>query len=130
MGIKQGAQDCFNLKPSTNLIVIPEREQIASKSRFPVLKLDWELFLFPKGNATMTDLMSNMGDFVRSRRKAAKMTQQELGELAGVGTRFISDFERGKPTVRLAEVDAVLAVFGKSIGIVDRPRGEEKSDDQ
>jgi len=73
--------------------------------------------------------MNNIGNFVRSRRKAAQMTQQELGELAGVGTRFISDFERGKPTVRLAEVDAVLAVFGKVVGIVDRPRGAEKSDE-
>ncbi len=56
------------------------------------------------------------------------MTQRELGELAGVGIRFISDLERGKLTVRLAEVDAVLSVFGKTIGIVERPRGEEKSD--
>lgn len=72
--------------------------------------------------------MQKVGEFVRSRRKAACMTQRELGELAGVGIRFISDLERGKSTVRLAEVDAVLSVFGKTLGIVERPRGEEKSD--
>jgi predicted transcriptional regulator len=53
------------------------------------------------------------------------MTQRELGELAGVGTRFISELERGKPSVRLSVVNKVLAVFGKSLGIVDAPRQDE-----
>jgi y4mF family transcriptional regulator len=66
----------------------------------------------------------DVGTFVRKRRKAAGMTQQELAEVAGVGTRFISELERGKQTVRLAEVNAVLAVFGKALGIVEQLRGE------
>lgn len=66
--------------------------------------------------------MNEIGKFIWERRKAAKLTQQELGELAGVGTRFISDLERGKPTVRLLELNQVLAVFGKMVGIVDAPR--------
>jgi predicted transcriptional regulator len=53
------------------------------------------------------------------------MTQRELGELAAVGTRFISELERGKPSVRLSVVNKVLAVFGKSLGIVDAPRQDE-----
>ena len=73
--------------------------------------------------------MSAVGEFVRRRRKAAKLTQQGLGELAGVGTRFISDLERGKQTIRLLELDLVLAVFGKSIGIVDRPKEPEQVDE-
>ena len=66
-----------------------------------------------------------IGTFVRDRRKAGQMTQRELGELAGVGTRFISELERGKPSVRLSVVNKVLAVFGKSLGIVDAPRQDE-----
>ena len=66
-----------------------------------------------------------IGTFVRDRRKAGQMTQRELGELAGVGTRFISELERGKPSVRLNVVNKVLAVFGKSLGIVDAPRQDE-----
>lgn len=73
--------------------------------------------------------MSAVGEFVRRRRKAAKLTQLALGELAGVGTRFISDLERGKQTIRLLELDLVLAVFGKSIGIVDRPKEPEQVDE-
>jgi len=64
----------------------------------------------------------SLGDFVRTRRKASRLSQKDLGELAGVGTRFISELERGKPTVRLNEVNKVLAVFGKRLGIVDAPK--------
>jgi predicted transcriptional regulator len=47
------------------------------------------------------------------------MTQAHLGELAEVGRRFIVELESGKPTVRLDRVNAVLAVFGKRLGVVD-----------
>jgi len=50
------------------------------------------------------------------------MTQRDLAELAGVGTRFISELERGKESVRLGAVNAVLAVFGKQIGLVELER--------
>ncbi len=70
----------------------------------------------------MTSRNNKIGAFVKERRRAAKLTQQELAEIAGVGTRFVSELERGKATVRLAEVDAVLRVFGKRIGIVDSAR--------
>lgn len=69
-----------------------------------------------------TVFSQQIGEFVRSRRKASGLTQQELGELAGVGTRFISELERDKVTVRLDVVNKVLAVFGKSLGISDAPR--------
>lgn len=65
-----------------------------------------------------------IGDFIRERRQANQMTQQELGELAGVGTRFVSELERGKPTLRLDAVNRVLWVFGRMLGIVDAPREE------
>ena len=67
-----------------------------------------------------------IGTFVRDRRKAGQMTQRELGELASVGTRFISELERGKPSVRLSVVNKVLAVFGKSLWNVDAPRQDEQ----
>jgi y4mF family transcriptional regulator len=70
------------------------------------------------------DLGKDIGEFVRQRRKAADMSQRELGELAGVGTRFVSELERGKPTVRLDAVNKVVAVFGKTLGLVDAPKRE------
>jgi y4mF family transcriptional regulator len=73
------------------------------------------------------DFGQEIGEFVRSRRKASDLTQRELGELAGVGTRFVSELERGKASVRLDVVNRVLAVFGKSLGIVDAPRKDDES---
>lgn len=67
----------------------------------------------------------SIGQYVRWRRQAAGITQRELGELAGVGTRFVSDLERDKPTVRVDAVNKVLAVFGKRLGPVDAPREGE-----
>lgn len=73
----------------------------------------------------MYDLSKEIGEFVRTRRKAAGLSQRELGELAEVGTRFVSELERGKSTARLDAVNRVAAVFGKTLGLVDAPeRGE------
>lgn len=61
-----------------------------------------------------------LAGFVRSRRKANSLSQDRLALLAGVGRRFVSDLENAKPTLRLDSVDAVLAIFGKQLGIVAR----------
>ena len=63
-----------------------------------------------------------LGVFVRERRQAAKLTQRELAELAGVGTRLVSDLERGKPTLRMDVVNRVLQVFGRMVAHVEAPR--------
>ncbi len=62
--------------------------------------------------------------FVKARRSDAGLSQRELGELAGVGTRLISELERGKPTLRMDAVNRVLAVFGRMLGPVEAPRDE------
>ncbi|OGS05631.1 MAG: DNA-binding protein [Elusimicrobia bacterium RIFCSPLOWO2_12_FULL_59_9] len=61
-------------------------------------------------------------DFVRSRRKAAGLTQVELAAKAGVGLRFLRDLEQGKQSLRTDTVNKVLALFGKCLGPVDMPR--------
>ncbi|MBI4474623.1 MAG: helix-turn-helix transcriptional regulator [Acidobacteria bacterium] len=53
------------------------------------------------------------------------MTQPELAALAGVGPRFVVELERGKPTVRMDAVNAVLRIFGKRLGVVDMLRRAE-----
>ena len=83
----------------------------------------------PKKRAALTALSpdrddaAEIGAFVRARREASRLTQAELGELAGVGQRFVSEVERGKPTARLDAVNRLLAAFGKRLGVVDAPRG-------
>lgn len=70
-----------------------------------------------------------MGGFVRQRRLSAGLTQQQLGELAGVGKRFVVELEGGKATLRLDKVNLVLAVFGKRIGVEDAPRATDEDRD-
>jgi len=68
------------------------------------------------------DFATELGQFVRQRRRANGMSQEELALLAGVGRRFVSELERGKGSARLEKVDSVLAVFGKRLGVVDRQK--------
>lgn len=60
----------------------------------------------------------DVAEFVRARRRLRGLGQRELAELAGVSQRFVSELERGKPTVRLDAVERVLAVFGMQVGVV------------
>lgn len=66
-----------------------------------------------------------IGGFVRARRKANRLTQRGLAELAGVGTRLVVELERGKATVRMDVANKVLAVFGKRLGVVEAKREDE-----
>lgn len=56
--------------------------------------------------------------FVKEKRNAAKLTQPELAEKAGVGLRFIRELEQGKQTLRLDKVNQVLHLFGYETGAV------------
>lgn len=53
-----------------------------------------------------------LGRDVRSRRREFQLAQQDLAELAGTSTRFIGSLEKGKPTVRLDKLLAVLDALG------------------
>ena len=68
----------------------------------------------------------SLGDYIRKRRIASNLSQRELAELAGVGTRLVSELERGKPTLRMDAVNKVLRVFGKTLAWVDAPRDEDE----
>lgn len=72
------------------------------------------------------DTTSNeLGIYVKNRRKANGLTQKELAELAEVGTRLVSELERGKATLRMDAVNKVLKVFGKKLGMVAASKGED-----
>lgn len=68
------------------------------------------------------DSPAQIAEFVRTRRKGADLSQQQLAELAGVGRNFVSELEQAKPTLRMDAVNRVLGVFGKMLGVVDAPK--------
>ncbi len=63
--------------------------------------------------------MSTFSSFLKARRKAVGLTQEELAFKAGVGLRFVRDLEQGKKTLRLDKVNQVLWLFGKEVGVVN-----------
>jgi y4mF family transcriptional regulator len=63
-----------------------------------------------------------IGQFVRQRRVADRLSQRELAELSDVRTRLISELERGKTTLRMDAVNKVLRVFGKMLSYAEAPR--------
>ena len=62
-----------------------------------------------------------IGDIVRSTRKAAGLRQDELAGAAGVGLRFIVDLEAGKPTAQIGKALQVLAALGCSFEVTPPP---------
>jgi len=66
--------------------------------------------------------MERLADFVKSKRQALKMTQQELAQKAGVGYRFVRELEGGKTTLQLEKVNEVLKLFGHEVGPVPMER--------
>jgi HTH-type transcriptional regulator / antitoxin HipB len=50
-------------------------------------------------------------------RKQARLTQAQAAARCGVGTRFLSELENGKPTVHLDKVLQVLEAFNLQIKV-------------
>lgn len=56
--------------------------------------------------------VAEIGKRVRAERKRRGLTQQDFAALVGVGVRFVSDLERGKPTLHLEKTLLVLRNLG------------------
>jgi len=58
---------------------------------------------------------SDWGDWLRARRRALGLRQDEVAALAGVSTRSVHALEAGKATVRLDVLTAVAAALGVDV---------------
>lgn len=56
--------------------------------------------------------MNKMAKFIKEKRKAVGLTQEEFAMRSGLGLRFIRELEQGKETVRMDKVNQALAMFG------------------
>ena len=79
--------------------------------------LIWKLcFRFAKRFANMTAGIDNIGAMIRNERLRSGMTQEELGELVGVGKAQISKIESGKG-LTIKTVTKVLGALGLSASV-------------
>ena len=62
----------------------------------------------------------DLGRVIRARRKKAKLTQKKAAALAGVGVRFLSELERGKPTSQIGKTLKVAQLLGLELRINER----------
>lgn len=73
--------------------------------------------------------MSSLSEFVKARRKAVDLTQEEFAERAGVALTVIRKIEQGKTNLNLEKVNQVLVMFGHTLAPVDlkKMNGDETS---
>ena len=56
--------------------------------------------------------MSIIGEYVKTERKKAGLSQEDFAMRSGLGLRFVRELEQGKDTVRMDKVNQALAMFG------------------
>jgi HTH-type transcriptional regulator / antitoxin HipB len=61
---------------------------------------------------TASQLASEFGAVIRSRRRALKMRQDQLALATGVGRRFLIELESGKPSCQLGRSLLVAGALG------------------
>ena len=64
--------------------------------------------------------LEELGRRVRRERKRYGLRQAEIAALAGVGTRFVSELENGKPTLEIDRVRRVLETMGLELAVTPR----------
>ena len=68
---------------------------------------------------------ADIGALVRKKRIELGMTQSQLADISGNGTRFISELENGKPTMQIGKVLDMLHILGFDISISMRGSADE-----
>lgn len=59
--------------------------------------------------------INNIGSIIWFHRRKAGLTQKQLATLAGVGKSAVFDIEKGKNTIRLNTLTAILSVLNISL---------------
>ncbi len=58
-----------------------------------------------------------LGKIIKARRKEKKMTLKDLSLHCNVGERFLSELERGKPTIELGKALKVLTRLNLELSV-------------
>ena len=77
---------------------------------------------------TEKDNQTQIGNFLKQKRKEAGLTQEDFAIKSGLGLRFVRELEQGKQTVRLDKVNQALAMFGYEAGPVKVLRHANKAE--
>ncbi|MFH1924268.1 MAG: helix-turn-helix domain-containing protein [Planctomycetota bacterium] len=67
--------------------------------------------------------VKQLGALIRSQRKKAGVLQADAADLTGVGTRFLSELERGKESAEVGKVLSVIHRLGLEVWVLPRGGG-------
>ncbi len=73
--------------------------------------------------------INDIGNAVRKKRKEAGLTLADASALCGVGYRFLSELENGKPTLQLGKTLEVIAGLGLELRIGSKEWLDERKED-
>jgi HTH-type transcriptional regulator / antitoxin HipB len=59
-----------------------------------------------------------LGEILKKHRKAAKLSQLQLAEMAGIGKTAVFDLEKGKETVQLDTLRKILKVLNIRVELI------------
>lgn len=65
------------------------------------------------------NIMKQLADFVKERRKEVNLTQEEFAERAGVALTVLRKIEQGKTNLNMDKVNLVLRMFGHELAPVN-----------
>jgi transcriptional regulator with XRE-family HTH domain len=64
------------------------------------------------GGGTVADVQARFGTRVREIRERKDISQERLGELAGLHRTYVSSLERGKRNVSLVNIEKIANALG------------------
>lgn len=69
-----------------------------------------------------------LADVIKKHRKAARLSQIQLAEMAGVGKTVVYDIEKGKETVQLVTLRKILYVLNIRVELISPLMNQIKKD--
>ncbi len=90
--------------------IIPEREYYSQGTAMKNKKIPIGMISTPK----------DIGNVIRTKRKADGLTQADAAALCGVGARFLGELERGKETAQIGKVLRILNGLGLELQIASK----------
>ena len=118
--------EALNAPTTTNTATVARMVKPESKAALVLKRLGAErsptnsTLSKPASETTVIETTADIGQLVRRAREDKGLTQQEFADLTGVGRRFVSELENGKPTIEFGK--ALKVALGAGISIHGRHR--------
>ncbi len=77
----------------------------------------WKIDL-NKDKSSRKDLVMDISDFIKQRRKERGISQKQLAEYAGVSFTLVNRIENGDLNLQVIPLNKILDVFGYKLGAI------------